>query len=125
MRRHLSYKYGVQVVRDSDEANTFPLVEIKPLTTAYVSSNLSYSEQKDRFSYQIDIYGKDKTYRGKKYYGDEIVLDLSLEVEKYFNAQGYRVVTNTWATNIDTRVKRRVIRVEAIYSHATNTLYKT
>ena len=122
---HLSNEYGVVVVRDAQLSDKFPIVELKPLTKAYLSETLSYTERQDRISFQIDIFAKDKQYRNKQYYADEMVLNLANMIDEYFSTNGYRIVFNNHMENLDVNVKRRTIRVEAIYDYKSNTVYKT
>lgn len=122
---HLSNEYGVVVVRDAQLSDTFPIVELKPLTKAYLSETLSYTERQDRISFQIDIFAKDKQYHDNKYYADEIVLTLADMIDEYFSTNGYRIVFNNHMENLDVDIKRRTIRVEAIYDYKSNMVYKT
>ena len=122
---HLNSKYGVVVVRDAQLADKFPIVELKPPKNDYLKETLSYTERQDRISFQIDIFAKDKQYRNKQYYADEMVLNLANMIDEYFSTNGYRIVFNNHMENLDVNVKRRTIRVEAIYDYKSNTVYKT
>lgn len=121
---HVNNVFGVIVTRNANKEDRFPIIEIKPLLKIYESETLNYTERKDRFGYEVNIYAQDLTYQGTRHYGDDLVLELSDLVDEYFSSQGFKVTFNDKVRNIDVEVERRVVRVEGIYDYERSIMFK-
>jgi hypothetical protein len=120
LKSALNDLYGVVVTSDSSQHETLPIIEMNSIGINLRDETLDKSEKKFAFSYEINIYAKDKAEATV----DDIIFDLSDGVVTYFLDEGFDIVSNLRVPNIDKEVRRKNIRVSGVYDTNREVIYR-
>ena len=80
LKENLGYDFEITKL-SKKQADRFPLIVFTEEDNALSSSTLRKEETQSNLYYEINIFTRDKTINGKKYYAIEIARDISSHID--------------------------------------------
>ena len=107
------------------EPKLFPIVIIEEVNDILFDETLAKGEQKNKLTYEIEIYTMDKTVENERIARQVIIDELKKLVNDFFeNQYGFLRTASKPRPNIDLDVARHYLRYECVFDTVSKKIYR-